>query len=143
MIADGMKNGEIFRGPPSSSALCSRSMVLNPPMPEPMDTPTAGAVSGVTVSDASSIANCDAAIAYWMKASIFLTSFFSMNCSGSKPRTSPAMRVAAGDERRPVDLGPDPEGRHQPYACDDHPSSIGHALLFGFRVSLDVLDRFL
>ena len=34
MIADGMKNGEILRGPPSSSALCSRSMVVNPPMPE-------------------------------------------------------------------------------------------------------------
>ena len=29
-----------------------------------------------------------------MKTSIFLTSFFSMNCSGSKPLTSPAMRVA-------------------------------------------------
>ena len=27
MMAEGMKNGEIFRGPPSSSALCSRSMV--------------------------------------------------------------------------------------------------------------------
>ena len=35
-----MKNGEILRGPPSSSALCSRSMVVNPPMPEPMNTPT-------------------------------------------------------------------------------------------------------
>src|SRR5580765_3830914 len=29
-----------------------------------------------------------------MKTSIFLTSFFSMNCSGSKPRTSPAILVA-------------------------------------------------
>src|SRR5215813_2865985 len=29
-----------------------------------------------------------------MKASIFLTSFFSMNCSASKPRTSPAIGVA-------------------------------------------------
>src|SRR5579862_8446999 len=28
-----------------------------------------------------------------MKASIFLTSFLSMNCSGSKPLTSPAMRA--------------------------------------------------
>ena len=43
MIAEGMKNGEILRGPPSSSALCSRSMVVNPPMPEAMNTPTRGA----------------------------------------------------------------------------------------------------
>ena len=42
MIAAGMKNGEMRRGPPSSSALCSRSMVLNPPMPEAMNTPTRG-----------------------------------------------------------------------------------------------------
>src|SRR4026208_396141 len=34
MMADGMKNGEIFRGPPSRSALCSRSMVVNPPTPD-------------------------------------------------------------------------------------------------------------
>src|SRR5204863_8432748 len=94
MIAEGMKNGEILRGPPSSSALCSRSIVVNPPMPDAMNTPVFGASSGVICRPASSIANCDAAIAYWMKTSIFLTSFFSMNCSGSNPRTSPAMRVA-------------------------------------------------
>ena len=39
MMLDGIKNGEIFRGPPSSSAVCSRSMTVNPPMPEPMKTP--------------------------------------------------------------------------------------------------------
>src|SRR5258705_4688096 len=94
MIAEGMKNGEIFRGPPSSSALCSRSMVVNPPIPDAMNTPTRRESSGVTVSFASSIANCEAAIAYWMKMSIFLTSFFSMYASGSKFFTSPAMRVA-------------------------------------------------
>src|SRR5436190_12373510 len=94
MIADGMKNGEILRGPPSSSARCSRSIVVNPPIPEAMNTPTRVLFSAVTLKQASSIANCAAAIAYWMKTSIFLTSFFSMNVSGSKPRTSPAMRVA-------------------------------------------------
>src|SRR6195952_2859066 len=94
MIADGMKNGEILRGPPSSSALCSRSMVVKPPMPDAMNTPTRVAMSGVILKPESSIANCDAAIAYWMKMSIFLTSFFSMNCSGSNPHTSPAIRVA-------------------------------------------------
>ena len=30
MMADGMKKGEIFRGPPARSALCSRSMVCEP-----------------------------------------------------------------------------------------------------------------
>ncbi len=77
MIDAGMKNGEILRGPPSSSALCSRSMVANPPMPEPMKTPTCGAFSGVMIRPESTTANCEAAIAYWMKTSIFLTSFFS------------------------------------------------------------------
>src|SRR3954470_4503749 len=94
MIADGMKNGEILRGPPSSRALCSRSMVVNPPIPEAMNTPTRRDSAGVMVRPESSIANCDAAIAYWMKMSIFLTSFFSMYASGSKRFTSPAMRVA-------------------------------------------------
>ena len=90
MMADGMKKGEIRRGPPSSSALCSRSMVVNPPIPDAMNTPTRGAISGVTFSPESSIANCDAAMANWMKTSIFLTSFFSMNRSGSKSFTSAA-----------------------------------------------------
>ena len=35
-MAAGIKNGEIFRGPPSISVVCSRSMMSNPPMPEPM-----------------------------------------------------------------------------------------------------------
>ena len=47
MMADGMKNGEMRRGPPSRNARCSRSMVVNPPMPEAMNTPTRGAISGV------------------------------------------------------------------------------------------------
>ena len=88
MIADGMKNGEILRGPPSSSALCSRSIVMNPPMPDPMNDADVAARSRRDLSPESSIANCAAATAYWMKRSIFLTSFFSINCSGSKPLTS-------------------------------------------------------
>ena len=44
MIDAGMKNGEMRRGPPSRSALCSRSMVLKPPMPEAMKTPTRVAI---------------------------------------------------------------------------------------------------
>ena len=94
MIADGMKNGDTLRGPPLSSASCSRSMVMNPPMPDPMKTPTSGPFSGVIVSFESSIANCAAAMAYWMKRSIFLTSFFSIQSSGSKPLTSAAICAA-------------------------------------------------
>ena len=63
MMAAGMKNGEMRRGPPSSRALCSRSIVVNPPMPDAMKTPVRVAVSGLTFSVASSIANCAAAIA--------------------------------------------------------------------------------
>src|SRR5690606_15646674 len=110
MMADGMKNGEMRRGPPSSSARCSRSIVENPPMPEAMKTPTRSALAGVMVRPLSSIANCDAAIAYWMKTTIFLTSFFSMNCSGSEPRSPPAICVAKFETprrvMRPIPLRP-------------------------------------
>ncbi len=91
MMDAGMKNGEIRRGPPSMSALCSRSMVLNPPIPDAMNTPTRVAMSSVTDTPASSMANWEAAMAYWMKTSIFLTSFLLTNCSGSNPLTSPAI----------------------------------------------------
>ena len=110
MMADGMKNGEILRGPPSIRARCSRSMVVNPPMPDAMYTPVSVSRSGVICRPASSIANCDAAIAYWMNTSCFLTSFLSMNRSGSKPLTSPAMRHANCDASNFV-IGPTP---HRP-----------------------------
>ena len=64
MIADGMKNGEILRGPPLSSALCSRSMVLKPPIPEAMKTPTSVPSLPSVGRPASSRANSEAAIAY-------------------------------------------------------------------------------
>ena len=94
MIIAGMKKGEMRRGPLSSSVWCSRSMVANPPMPDPMKTPTPVALAGVTCRPESSISNCAAAMAYWMKTSIFLTSFLSTNCSGSKPRISAAICAA-------------------------------------------------
>jgi hypothetical protein len=64
MMDAGMKNGETFRGPPANNASCSRSMLVNPPMPEPTKTPTCAAFASVISSFASFIANCDAAIAY-------------------------------------------------------------------------------
>jgi hypothetical protein len=39
MMEPGTKNGEIFRGPPASTASWVSSMSGNPPMPEPMHTP--------------------------------------------------------------------------------------------------------
>jgi hypothetical protein len=62
-MAAGMKNGEIFRGPPSSRAMCSRSIVPNPPIPDAMNTPTRVAFSGPISSRASVTANCEAAMA--------------------------------------------------------------------------------
>src|SRR5713101_816691 len=91
MIAAGIKNGEILRGPPSMSAPCSRSMMSNPPMPEPMCTPTRSSFSGVIFRADILNASSAAATARWMKRPIFLTSFFSTKFSGSKFLTSAAI----------------------------------------------------
>ena len=74
--------------------MCSRSIVEKPPIPEPMNAPTSSAFSSVICSFESSMANCAAAMANWMKRSIFLTSFFSIQLSGSKPWTSAAICAA-------------------------------------------------
>src|SRR5215475_119189 len=101
-----------------------------------------------------------------MKTSIFLTSFFSMNASGSKPRTSPAILVANCDASnfvmvstplRPASSAfqfslvpiPSDDTRPMPVTTTRRlltmllwaPSDPG--LLFGFGVGVDVLDRFL
>jgi hypothetical protein len=70
MIADGMKNGEMRRGPPLRYSLCSRSIV------EPADArgdqdPDPGVVRRVICSAESAIAWSAAAMANWMKMSIF------------------------------------------------------------------------
>ncbi len=134
MMEAGMKNGEMRRGPPCMNAWCSRSMVPNPPMPDAMNTPTRVEMSSVTDNPASSIANCEAAMANWMKTSIFLTSFLSMNFSGSKlldlagdargelrrieMRDRPDA-AASGAERIPVRLCAYSKRRHQADARDD------------------------
>jgi hypothetical protein len=73
-----MKNGEMRRGPCSSSVWCSRSITSNPPIPLPMYTPICSAVSGVAFSPEPDRAHSAAAMANWMKRPIFLISFFSM-----------------------------------------------------------------
>src|SRR5687767_6997464 len=157
MIDAGMKNGEIFRGPPASSASCSRSMLMKPPIPEPTNTPTRPAFSSVIGSPASSIASCDAAMANWMKMSIFLTSFFSTHRKGSKPLTSPAMRasnaVASKRVIRPMPVWPEvnarqftsfpiPRGDTSPMPVTTT-RLVSTMLFFSLGVRVDVFDRFL
>src|SRR4051812_42932367 len=92
-----------------------------------------------------------------MKASIFLTSFFSMNCSGSNPRTSPAMHVGNCEASNLVivsmPLWPAQSARQfdsVPIPSDDtRPMPVTTTrllttlLLFGLGVRFDVFDRFL
>src|SRR5580698_5642891 len=89
-ITAGIKNGEILRGPPPSRFECSRSIISNPPMPEPINTPTRSAISGVIFSPDCVMASCVAAKAKWMKRPILRASFFSTKFSGSKFFTSAA-----------------------------------------------------
>src|ERR1700722_16774423 len=89
MVA-GIKNGEIFRGPPLSMAVCSRSITSNPPMPEPMCTPTRSAFEESIFRPECRRASWDAASAKWMKRPILRASFLSIKSSGLKPFTSAA-----------------------------------------------------
>ena len=92
-ISIGMKNGETRSGPLAlRTSWVSRSVVM-PPMPEPMSTPKRVASTLPTSSPESSTAITAHAIANFRKGSSFRSSFLSTYFSGSKPFTSPAMRV--------------------------------------------------
>src|ERR1019366_5147175 len=69
------------------------SIVHRPPMPTPINTPTWSALSSVILNPDWRIACSVDATAYWMKGSIFLTSRFSIQSSGLKSFTSPAIRT--------------------------------------------------
>src|SRR5690606_39071550 len=115
-------------------------------------------MSGVISRRASRTAKSAAAMAYWMKTSIFLTSFFSTNCSGSNPFTSPAIRAACFDASKCV-IGPMPlcpahnasqlacvpmptdDSRPTPVTTTRLVNNASELLLLG--VALDVLDGFL
>src|SRR5712675_1595508 len=120
MMAEGIKNGEILRGPPSSSALCSRSIVVNPPMPDAMNTPTRGPSAGVTSSCESSIANCDAS-----NLVIVLTPL--------QPAFSACQLASV----------PIPSDDTRPMPVTTTRRVLVMSLLFGLGVRLDVLDGFL
>src|SRR5229473_1622912 len=153
MIEAGIKNGEILRGPPSSRALCSRSITSKPPTPEPICTPTRSSFSGVIFSSDIFIASAAAAMARWMKRAIFFTSFFSMKFKGSNPLTSARIRqpnppasncVILPTPLRPATIllqtsvlvPPTPQIRPKPVT-----TTLLDKLLAAFRVLIDVLDR--
>src|SRR5271165_590885 len=155
IMAAGIKNGEILRGPPSNSAVCSRSMMSNPPMPDPMCTPTRSAFSGVICRADILNASSAAAMARWMKRPIFLTSFFSMKFSGSKfltsaaiwqakllesnwvMRATPLLPASTACHTAPVVL-PTPQIRPSPVTTTLRPK-----LLAAFRMLPDVIDGIL
>src|SRR5258708_11664204 len=93
-----------------------------------------------------------------MKTSIFLTSFLSMNCSGSNPRTSPAIWVANCDASNFVMVStplrpavsaaqfasvPIPSDDTRPMPVTTTRRVVLMSLFFALRVGFDVLHRFL
>src|SRR5580704_5835415 len=152
IMAAGIKNGEILRGPPSMRATCSRSMMSNPPIPDPMCTPTRSAFSGVICKADILNASSAAAMARWMKRPIFLTSFFSMKLSGSKfltsaaiwqanllesnwvMRATPLLPASTASHTSPV-VFPTPQIRPRPVTTTLRPK-----LLATFRMLGDVVD---
>jgi len=82
-------------------------MIGKPPIPEPITTPTSSAFVSSITRPASSTAIWLAAIAKWMKESLFLTSFFSIHSSGWNPFTSAAIRVTKAVVSKRV-IGPTP-----------------------------------
>ena len=92
-ISIGMKNGETRSGPLALSTSWVSSSVVIPPIPDPTSTPKRVPSTLPTSSPESSTAITAQAIAYFKKGSSFRSSFLSMYLRGSKPFSSPAMRV--------------------------------------------------
>ncbi len=94
-----MKKGDSRSNPFSRPLRCCSSSEEMPPMPEPTMTPTFSGAYPLALSAPmgmpdSLTAISAAARAYWAYRSIRRTSRLSMNCSGSKSFTSPAMRAS-------------------------------------------------
>src|SRR5437763_1365257 len=85
----------------------STTLVMTPIATPTMTPVRRGAASG-RGRPASSTASSAAPTAYWMKMSIFFKSLRSMKRSGSKSRTSPAMRAGSAEASKRV-IGPMPE----------------------------------
>src|SRR5712692_3420580 len=108
MMIIGTKKGETRSIPRSFRMSYCSSRVPMPPMPEPTSTPKRAPSTVSTLRPASSTAMTAQAIAYLRKGSNFRSSFLSMYLSGSKPRTSPAMRVGKPVVSKRV-IGPIPD----------------------------------
>src|SRR6266478_6825995 len=107
-MMEGMKNGLTRRWPFCTAVRCVSSSVARPPMPEPTITPTRSP-SGLSVGKPASFrASSVAARPNWMKRSFLRASFLSMNCAGSKPLTSPAIRLGRSLTSKRV-MGPTPD----------------------------------
>ena len=78
MTLDGTKNGETRPGPRFMHVVWVASMVLMPPIPEPMATPTLSPSPLASSSPASRTAWIPAIIPYWMNGSIRRASLRSM-----------------------------------------------------------------
>ncbi len=92
-IIIGMKKGDTRSGPFSRSVSWLESRVWIPPIPEPISTPKRSPFTFAMSSPASSTAITLQAIAYWRNWSRRRASFLSTYFSGSKFRTSAAIRV--------------------------------------------------
>ena len=108
MMSIGMKKGETRSGPFAFRTSWLSSSVVMPPMPEPTSTPKRLLSTRSTLSPASSTAMAAQATAYFRYGSSFRSSFLSMYLSGSKPLSSPAMRVAKPVASKRV-MGPMPD----------------------------------
>src|SRR3569833_3247721 len=107
MIEAGMKNGEIFRGPPFSQLSCSASIVSRPPMPAPVTAPARSGSILLKSIPASVFAWMPAANPYCMNSSMRRASFGVMYCVRSKSRTAPPKRTGNADTSNRV-IGPMP-----------------------------------
>ena len=92
-ISIGMMNGDTRSGPFVFRTSSPSSSVVIPPIPEPINTPNRSASIFPGSRLASATAMDDAAMAYCKYGSRRRASFLSTYASGSKWRTSPAIRV--------------------------------------------------
>src|SRR3990172_4449388 len=106
-MREGMKNGPILLTPFSRNSLWVPSSVSSPPRAAPTIAPMRSGSSLDMSRPESFIAISPAAIASWMKRSLRRISRLSMYFSGSKPFSSPAMRVGKLEASNCV-MGPIP-----------------------------------
>ncbi len=92
LIIMAMVKGDTRDGPRSKRRRHSSSMLLRPPMPEPIMTPKRSRSTASRSMPESARALLAAAMASWVKRSVRRASFGDLKClAGSKSLTSPAI----------------------------------------------------